>query len=301
MNSTDRAKLRRLHQSVEAWYRSHRRDLQWRTSRNPYELLVSEVMLQQTQVRRVQEKLPPFLHRFPDFAALARSPKSDVIRAWEGMGYNNRAVRLNELAKIIVKEHRSRLPSDVATLQTLPGVGPYTAHALTSFAFRKRVPVVDVNIRRVFSRIFTRGKTLSDKEAWKLAANALPASAYTWNQALMDLGAVICTARKPACSLCPVAALCSSRSAINNTQPPVPKAGSEPSYRGLPRRIWRGKIIQTLRDSHRRRVRLSSLAGAIRLTRKDQRWFAELVRHLEKDGLIVTRKISNLTYVSLAA
>src|SRR5689334_3694344 len=102
---TDKAKLRSLHRSMGAWYRNHRRDLQWRTTRDPYEILVSEIMLQQTQVRRVQEKLPAFLNRFPNFAALARSPKSDVIRAWEGMGYNNRAVRLNELAKIIVKKH----------------------------------------------------------------------------------------------------------------------------------------------------------------------------------------------------
>jgi len=297
---TDRVKLRRLHRSVESWYRNHRRDLQWRTTRDPYEILVSEIMLQQTQVRRVQEKLPIFLKRFPDFTALARSQKSDVIRAWEGMGYNNRAVRLNELARIIVKEHHSRLPSDIATLQSLPGIGPYTAHALTSFAFRKRVPVVDVNIRRVFSRIFTTGKMLSDRDAWKLAEKVLPASAFTWNQALMDLGAVICTARKPACPLCPIARLCSSRSVIKR-MPAVATTNPAPSYHGLPRRIWRGKIVQALRNSPRKQVRLSSLAGAIRLTAADQPWIGELVRHLEKDGLIVTRKITNTTYVSLAA
>jgi A/G-specific adenine glycosylase len=266
-------------------------------------------MLQQTQVSRVQEKLPHFLKRFPSIYALAKASKADVIRAWHGMGYNNRAVRLSELAKLIATMHRNRFPSDIADLQSLPGIGPYTAHALACFAFRRTVPVVDVNIRRVLSRVFWKIKSHSDvkpeKEIWALAQHVLPRNAYIWNQALMDIGATICTARKPLCNGCPVERYCRSRalgSTVSNKPTERRRLSYEPAHRGIPRRIWRGKIIQILRRLPKRRsISVTSLGKMMQLRLNDAGWVSAIVHQLEDDGVVSTTKRSSQTFVSLAA
>ncbi|HEY7983985.1 MAG TPA: A/G-specific adenine glycosylase [Ktedonobacterales bacterium] len=206
------------HAALLAWYAANGRDLPWRHTRDPYAILVSEVMLQQTQVERVLPKYREFLARFPTLAALAAAPVAEVIRAWAPLGYNVRAVRLRQIARQAVDEFGGALPGTVAGLLALKGIGRYTAGAVACFAFGAPVATVDTNIRRVLWRVL-RGVepaawpagTAAARDALALAEWALPvASAYDWQQALMDLGATICASRRPACERCPLAPCCAA-------------------------------------------------------------------------------------------
>jgi A/G-specific adenine glycosylase len=214
----DRARRERVHQQLLSWYAAAGRDLPWRHTRDPYAILVSEVMLQQTQVERVLPKYREFLARFPTLAALAAAPAADVIRAWAPLGYNVRAVRLQQIARQAVAEHGGRLPATLDGLLGLKGIGRYTAGAIACFAFGLPVATVDTNIRRTLWRVF-RGIEPSAwptgqaaaRHALALAEWALPPQhAYDWQQALMDLGATVCTSRKPACERCPLAESCAA-------------------------------------------------------------------------------------------
>ncbi|HYU28706.1 MAG TPA: A/G-specific adenine glycosylase [Gemmatimonadales bacterium] len=182
------------------WYKKAARSLPWRETRNPYAVLVSEFMLQQTQVSRVLDYYPRFLKRFPTIETLARAHPKTVREAWEGMGYYARAANLHALAKQVAKTG-NRIPDDPEELRTLPGVGPYTAGAVACFAYEKAVPAVDTNVKRVLSRAF------EPDDVWELAEKVTPRDgkrAWRFNQALMELGALVCTARKPRCEICPV-------------------------------------------------------------------------------------------------
>lgn len=204
------ASFRRL---IAAWFRRAGRDLPWRNTRDPYRILVSEAMLQQTQVSRVLQFYPRFLGAFPTLQSLAAARPKRVLEHWEGLGYYARARNLHALARV-TKE----LPPEPSELRKLPGVGPYTAGAVASFAFEKRAALVDTNVARVLSRVFAprlnpkRPRDL--KKIWTLAETILPRSGkagWTHNQALMELGALICTARQKRCAECPVRTLCASR------------------------------------------------------------------------------------------
>jgi len=187
-----------------AWYKRNARVLPWRDTRNPYAVLVSEFMLQQTQVSRVLDYYPRFLKRFPTIEKLARARPKTVREAWEGMGYYARAANLHALAKQVA-ETGYRIPDDPEDLRTLPGVGRYTAGAVACFAYEKPVATVDTNVRRVLERVF------GAKDVWKLAEKLVPKKgerAWRFNQALMELGALVCTARKPKCPICPVRSDC---------------------------------------------------------------------------------------------
>lgn len=192
--------------AILGWYAAVRRDLPWRRTTDPYRILVSEVMLQQTQVARVVPYYEAFLERFPDERALAEAPAADVLRLWSGLGYNRRALALQAAAGAVA---RDGWPRDVEGLRALPGVGPYTAAAVASFAFGVQAAAVDTNVRRVIERIDRRRRPVA---ALARRADALvPAGrAADWNQALMELGATVCTARAPACDACP-AASCRTR------------------------------------------------------------------------------------------
>ena len=184
-----------------AWYKRNARVLPWRETRNPYAILVSEFMLQQTQVSRVLEFYPRFLKRFPTIGSLARSQPNAVREAWDGLGYYARARNLHRLAREVTRLHDGTLPETPEALRTLPGVGPYTAGAVACFAYEKPVATVDTNVRRVLERAF------ASKDVWKLAEKLVPKNgerAWRFNQALMELGALVCTARKPKCPECPV-------------------------------------------------------------------------------------------------
>ncbi|OYV66571.1 MAG: hypothetical protein B7Z72_11105 [Gemmatimonadetes bacterium 21-71-4] len=199
------AKFRRR---LLAWYRRAARDLPWRRTRDPYRILVSEFMLQQTQVSRVLEFYPRFLRRYPSLEVLARAKPAAVREAWEGLGYYRRAANLHRLARTLVREHEGVVPSDPAALEELPGVGPYTAGAVAVFAYEKPVAAVDTNVRRVLRRVFS---CRTAKDTGILAQLLQPRSgktAWSFNQALMELGALVCTARAPKCGACPANSLC---------------------------------------------------------------------------------------------
>jgi len=199
-----------------AWWARAARDLPWRKTRDPYRVLVSEFMLQQTQVSRVAEYYPRFLERFPDLGTLARAPARAVREAWDGLGYYARARNLHSLAKSVAGDGVPTLPDDPAELMKLPGIGPYTAGAVASFAYEKPVPAVDTNVARVITRVFlgnSRQRLSGNRQRiiWSLAASLVPKNgkrAWRFNQAVMELGALICLARKPKCPECPVRVTC---------------------------------------------------------------------------------------------
>jgi len=208
------------------------------------------------------------------------------------MGYNNRAVRLHILARKVLESHNGRLPKEQDALRALPGIGRYTANALLSFAFGKDVPVVDVNVRRVLSRILWKMDSISslhdERSVWQRAESLLPPGrAYDWNQALMDLGATICTARAPRCEECPVSSVCASRGGMRRTAAPLLK--KEPSFHGLPNRAYRGRVIEVLRGS-KRSIHVEDLGRRIHsgFSKRNERWLASLVGGLERDGLVTT-------------
>jgi A/G-specific adenine glycosylase len=195
-----------------AWWARAARDLPWRKTRDPYRVLVSEFMLQQTQVSRVAEYYPRFLERFPDLGALARAPARAVREAWDGLGYYARARNLHALAKDVTRRHDATLPDTPEELIKLPGIGPYTAGAVASFAYEKPVPAVDTNVARVITRAFGNAERgTRNAELWRLASMLVPKNgkrAWKFNQAVMELGALICVARKPKCPVCPVRPNC---------------------------------------------------------------------------------------------
>jgi len=198
-----------------AWYARHRRRLPWRGVRDPYAVLVSEIMLQQTQVARVLEFYPRFLARYPTLEDLAAAPADAVRESWEGLGYYARARNLHQAAREVVKRLSGRLPRRVEELRALPGIGRYTAGAVASLAYGAEVPAVDTNAARVLARAFgVRGGRKSarrERRVWALAAALVPRGrAADWNQALMDLGATYCTARRPRCQDCPVWGSCAT-------------------------------------------------------------------------------------------
>lgn len=202
---------------LAAWYRRNHRDLPWRKTRDPYRVLVSELMLQQTQVSRVIEFYDRFIERYPDIHTLAAAKPRHVRESWEGLGYYARARNLHALSREVVREHDGVMPSKPDELRSLPGVGAYTAGAVASFAFEQRAATVDTNVARVLSRVFAPKAHLKSgrgaKKLWAFAEAVLPRTgraAWTHNQALMELGALVCVARKPKCRMCPLRKECRS-------------------------------------------------------------------------------------------
>ncbi|MGE3537230.1 MAG: A/G-specific adenine glycosylase [Candidatus Tectimicrobiota bacterium] len=201
-------------QRLSQWYHRYGRDLPWRRTTDPYAILVSEVMLQQTQVERVLEFYRRFLARFPTIASLAAAPVEEVLAAWQGLGYYRRARNLHLAAQHIMAQHQGVFPQTFAEVAALPGVGRYTAGAVLCFAFGQRTPILDTNVQRVLERVFVKRAASSpsarQKRLWRLAEDVLPPGADAWviNQAMMDLGATICTARIPRCAQCCLQPIC---------------------------------------------------------------------------------------------
>ena len=206
---------RRFRTRLLAWYGRHGRDLPWRTTDDPYHILVSEMMLQQTQVDRVLPKYHEWLVRFPSLAALADAPEADVTSAWRPLGYNIRPTRLQSIAREAVSRFGGQLPSDEETLLSFKGIGRYTAGAIRSFAFGARAAILDTNVARVLFRVFiAEGDPKSHAmkaQLWRVSEVLVPQRhVFDFNQALMDLGATVCTARNPRCRGCPLARMCRS-------------------------------------------------------------------------------------------
>jgi len=208
------------------WYDAHARDLPWRASHDPYRVWLSEIMLQQTRVAAVIDHYHEFLRRFPTVEKLAGAREASVLAAWSGLGYYRRARMLHTAAKIIVHEHGGKFPATEPELRTLPGIGRYTAAAIASIAFGEPVAVVDGNVERVLQRI--SGKRLSGEGLWTAAENLLDAKRPgDFNQAMMELGATVCTPRSPACLMCPVTALCVTRGELAALVKPTPQKKRE--------------------------------------------------------------------------
>ncbi len=210
------------------WFNKHARDLPWRRTRDPYAVWVSEIMLQQTQVLAVKPYFERFLAELPDVEALAAADEQFVLRLWEGLGYYRRARQMHTAAGVIAEEHGGVFPRDVETLQSLPGIGRYTAGAIASIAFDGRAPIVEANTQRLFSRLLAyRGdptSTAGQKELWSLAENLLPAKETgRFNQALMELGALVCTPKSPTCQQCPAMSLCPTFAQNLQDKIPAPK------------------------------------------------------------------------------
>jgi A/G-specific adenine glycosylase len=205
---------RRFRQRLLTWYRRHGRDLPWRKTSDPYHILVSEIMLQQTQVDRVLPKYTEWLEKYPSLQALAEAHEHDVTQTWRPLGYNIRPKRLQSIAREAVERYDGRLPADEATLLSFKGIGQYTAGAIRSFAFRERAAILDTNVARVLFRVFVgKGDPKAHamtKHLWSVSAAVLPRDVFDFNQALMDFGAMVCSARNPKCLLCPMSKGCRS-------------------------------------------------------------------------------------------
>jgi A/G-specific adenine glycosylase len=209
----DAATRRRFRRAILSWYGIHGRDLPWRRTSDPYHILVSEMMLQQTQVDRVVPKYHEWLDKYPSLDALASAPEQEVAHTWRPLGYNIRPRRLHAIAREAVTHYGGELPSDAETLLSFKGIGAYTAGAIRSFAFGQRAAILDTNVARVLYRVFVgRGDTRAHamrKHLWAVSEALVPRKrVFDFNQALMDLGALVCVARNPRCLVCPMKKLC---------------------------------------------------------------------------------------------
>ena len=248
--------LARIRAALLAWYRVEHRDFPWRRTRDPWAILVSEVMLQQTQASRVAERFPPFIERFPTPAAMAAATEQEVLVAWSGLGYNRRALSLHRAARAV---ERGGWAGDVSGLQALPGVGPYTARAVAALAFGTAVGVVDTNVRRWLVRRLGPGEASTSRELQVLAdALAAPArdgaEAAAWVHASMEFGARVCRAGRPRCDACPVARGCPSRGRATR----LPMARQAP-FAGSSRAI-RGAVLRVLTGAPAHRLPAATLA-----------------------------------------
>jgi A/G-specific adenine glycosylase len=223
------SRRREFRKGILAWYNAHARDLPWRASRDPYRVWLSEIMLQQTRVAAVLEHYHEFLRRFPTVKKLAAAREASVLAAWSGLGYYRRARMLHAAAKIVVREHSGKFPQTADELRSLPGIGRYTAAAIASIAFDEPIAVVDGNVERVLQRV--SGKRLAGEELWRAATHLLDEKRPgDFNQAMMELGAMVCTPRAPACLMCPIVNLCAARGELAATAKPAPQTKREIHY-----------------------------------------------------------------------
>ncbi|HWF44364.1 MAG TPA: hypothetical protein VG537_06960 [Candidatus Kapabacteria bacterium] len=309
LHPSTRTRFDRVVPTILQWYKLNQRSFIWRgVTRSPYVVLVSEFMLQQTGARQVEKILPVFLRQFPNVHTLAGASPAEVLRAWKGLGYNRRALNLHRAAKTISARGRRPFPRTLDALQALPGVGRYTASAILAFKYNEDVPVVDVNIERVLSRIWkpmhTYSETLPIKQIYDLDAEILPrGESARWHEALMDFGSVVCTKKSPNCAACPIRYDCASsmkflkkeQASLIEKIPP-----KEPRYFGHPRRIWRGRILTIVMD--RSAVSLRVVTSSLQKTYGIEddafpKFISDLAKILVGEG-ILARNGNNLTLPS---
>lgn len=294
LTPTDKERLLKAQRTLLAWFAKNGRSFFWRRKeRDPYIVLVAELMLQQTQASRVDEFLPRFLDRFPTVNHLAKANTSDVIKMWQGLGYNRRALNLQKAAQQVTTEHKGNFPSDEKSLLALPGVGLYTARALQAFSFGKDVSVVDVNIERVISRITKKMKSSSDMlpmiDVHTINEAILPkGKSEQWHEALMDLGATICK-KNPKCDVCPIQKNCASFAVLSKQEAPAAaKKSNEKQYFGSPKRIWRGRVLKHISSSDKTSIK--EILEAIKSYSTDSKEFEVfidvVIADLTKDGFI---------------
>jgi A/G-specific adenine glycosylase len=253
-------KTKLFQQKILQWYGKNKRDLPWRKTTDPYKILVSEIMLQQTQVDRVIPKYSLFLNTFPTVHDLARASRGDVLALWSGLGYNRRAIRLHEAAYLVVKRYNGSLPKSREALLDLPGIGPYTANAILSFAFNLSYPCIDTNIRRIFLHELKLPESTSIKKLYGLAQDLIPQGrSRDWHNALMDYGAAILTAKKTGI-----------------------KSLTRQSSFLYSRRWYRGQIMKLLVKE--KKISLQNLADVLK---KEKPFLEDVLQEMEKEKLVV--------------
>jgi A/G-specific adenine glycosylase len=278
LNSKNTISFRR---ALSIWFHKSKRDLPWRQTSDPYAILVSEIMLQQTQAATVIPYYNRWLRRFPTIRSLAVATESEVLRAWEGLGYYARARNLHRCAKTIFGKLSGKFPNGPDALRSLPGIGRYTANAIAVFAFNKSLPIVEANTARVLTRLFNIrapiDSTYGRQELWKLSAKLVPQNrARDFQNAMMDLGTLICTAHNPRCQICPVKEFCRARDPAS-----------------LPRKRKRAAIVR-LTESHS----LSTKQGAVLLERCHHRWRGMWMLPPLKLDRLKPSSLRRLVYVS---
>jgi len=258
-----RHNIRKFQSKIFDWWKTNRRDLPWRHIHDPYSIMVSEIMLQQTQVLRVTAKYREFIKRFPDVQTLARAKTSDVLRLWKGMGYNRRALYLSQSAKIISNRYENTFPSSEQQLSGLPGIGKYTARAIMVFAYKKDVAMVDTNIRKIITHFFFHDVKQSEKVIQDTADQLVPKSkSWEWHQALMDYGAA------------------HTKSLLVSKSPSLSRKVSFKDSN----RYFRGRIMDLLREKS---WNIDELIGHEEKTHKrSKEFFIEIIQGLQKDGLV---------------
>ena len=266
---TETAVRRAVRRRLLGWYARSGRDLPWRRTRDPYAILVSEVMLQQTQVARVLPAYRRFLARFPTLGALARASLGDVLRDWQGLGYNRRARDLHRIARACPEG----LPESRDALDALPGIGAYTAGAVACFSRGERAAFADTNVRRVLGRVVL-GRVATEREAVAIDGELMPRDAARWHHALMDLGATVCGSRAPHCGACPLAASCRARGAVA-----APPRRREPAFATSTRRL-RGMALREIASAR------TGLTRARVLRTLDDPRASDVLAGLARDGLI---------------
>ena len=284
--------IKKFQDTILRWYKNNgRHDLPWRHTDDLYHITVSEIMLQQTNVPKVIDKYNIFLKRFPSWEHLARARQASVVRQWQGLGYNRRALYLHKMAKIVVKDFDGKLPEDPEILESFPGMGPYTRNAVLIFGRNKDFAARDVNVDRVIRRLHGK-KTWSEKSAEIQAQNFLPeARSCDWHSALMDFASFICTKRSPQCEVCPLKKTCKS---YPDPQDFAVKKKKEPgrteSGKHIPRRIYRGRVVEMLRDGAQGIDKIGREIKNDWNNVEDLPWLEDLLQRLKKDGMIIEKQ-----------
>ena len=289
----DAEKVEAVRSALIRWYGENARDLPWRRTRDPWHVLVSEVMLQQIQVKRAVPFYEAFVERFATPRALAEAPLAEAIRAWGDLGRYRRVVNLHRTARILLEEFDGEVPSDPEELVKLPGIGPYTAGAVACFAFEEDAAFLDTNARRVLHRLFFGAEvpepTAKEKQLLSLAEALVPRGrGWEWGQAVIEFGALRCTARKPTCEPCPLSALCAARPTIRAKLATLPRAErAARRYEGS-NRYYRGRALAALRGAPEGGVTLRELGEGLRegFGEEDLPWLLGVVGSLDKDGLV---------------
>ena len=284
------------------WYSSHQRPLPWRQNPTPYHVLISEIMLQQTQVPRVIEKFQEFTTKFPTIFDLANAPTADVIQSWSGLGYNRRALLLHKFAQEVVKKYNGIIPNSAMELIKLPGIGPYTAGAIASFAYNQPEPAIDVNVRRIYMRFFEgkdQGLPMGKKEEqelYGLIKSTIPnGKSSELHNALMDFGSLVCTRDNPECSNCPLQKSCKFFPLYNVKKEKAlfvmekkEEKGVYENGRFIPNRIFRGKIVEFVRGNGGKEILIQELGKKVKkdYIEENEKWLLDLIEKLNHENLI---------------
>ncbi len=287
-------------QSILSWYAQHKRGLPWRKTTNPYFLLVSEIMLQQTQVPRVIEKYDNFITQFPTVASLADASTSDVLAAWSGLGFNRRALLLQNIAEQVMEKYAGKIPENEQELLQLKGIGPYTAPAILSFAFNRNTAVFDMNILRVLFRFFLgrspKAQKELEKEIKEIGKNVLPpGKSRDWHNALMDFGSLVCVAGTPKCDICPLRKECKTYQSMqkqNLSEPPQQLERTKQETFIGSNRWYRGQILKMLireKEADSKELYKQIKKKNEKIILKKER-YEEARAALEKEGFVVKEK-----------